>query len=147
MPERPLDPIAETERGPLAWPQPADTAEVGLEKMLERFARLGDESESALRTALDSLAGSGFHALPKAERAAFVEKLRRLLNKSDRRLVCPLCREPSLPYFLAHTAEGTLQLQHRHAEQVAHVIYGKRSGYESFPTLTFVQAETTAEKN
>jgi hypothetical protein len=115
--------------------------------VLDRFAGLGGEAEEALRTVLDSIAGKGFHTLPKKERAELVEKLRRLLNKSDRRLVCPLCQEPSLPYFLPHTAEGTLQLQHRHAEPVTHVIYGRRSGFENFPTLTFVQVENTDEKN
>jgi hypothetical protein len=138
------DPIAEPYVDPM--PHVTDPCEP-LHASLRAYDDLGLEALANLESALSLASGDRFHKLPKSERATFIAKLRELLLRSNWRLVCPECREPSLPYFLTHSKQGTVQLQHKHAEPTSHIIYGTRDLKIDFPVVTLVQVKATdAEK-
>ncbi|MBX9625672.1 MAG: hypothetical protein K2X82_17860 [Gemmataceae bacterium] len=140
------DPRLDTKLDPIAEPHVLDPCQP-LNAVLRSYDALGLEAYANLEQALTIVAGDRFHKMAKAERTTFIAKLRELLLKSNWRLVCPECGEPSLPYFLQHTKQGTVQLQHKHATPPAHVVYGTRDQKITFPILTLVQVETSdAEK-
>jgi hypothetical protein len=142
MPDHRLD----TKLDPIAEPHVPDPCQP-LNWSLRSYDALGLEAHANLESALSVVAGERFHQMTKPERATFIAKLREVLLKSNWRLVCPACREPSLPYFLPHTKQGTVQLQHKHATPSTHIVYGTKDLKLTFPTLTLVQVETPdAEK-
>ncbi|MBX9625670.1 MAG: hypothetical protein K2X82_17850 [Gemmataceae bacterium] len=110
------------------------------------FAKFQARAELLAAAVLDDLAGDGLMGIPAADRGAVIARLRHTLLQSNCRVVCPHCASPSLPYFLPHTAEGTVQLQHKQTNPVAHAVFGSRVGTD-FPRLQLARlsGETAAE--
>lgn len=110
-----------------------------LDGAIDQYDTLARHVVSLIKDALEVVRGNKFGKMSIAERGEFIAKVRLLLLRSDHRIVCPECREPSLPYYLTHTKKGTVQLQHKHVKPSSHVIFGVRGGNVIFPSLTLVQ--------